>query len=92
MNRDDSGERSKKEEGGKHAMGSFFILPSCFISGVYMFGEPMEIPKVGSYVSFMDPEGNRVSMLEPVPVNRHGPAKKPTPKAAAKKGGGKKKW
>lgn len=72
-------------------MGSFFILPSCFISGVYMFGEPMEIPNVVSYVSFPDSEGNRISMLEPVPMNWHA-GKKPTPKAAAKKGGGKKKW
>lgn len=34
--------------------------------------QPMEIPNVGSYVSFLDPEGNRVSMLEPIPVNWHG--------------------
>jgi predicted enzyme related to lactoylglutathione lyase len=55
-------------------------------AGGKVLSEPMEIPKVGSYVSFMDPEGNRVSMLEPVPVNWHGPAKKPTPETAAKKG------
>ena len=29
-------------------------------------GEPMEIPGVGQYVSFMDTEGNRVSMLQPL--------------------------
>ena len=34
-------------------------------------GEPMEIPGVGSYVSFMDTEGNRVSLLQPAP--RKGP-------------------
>jgi hypothetical protein len=34
-------------------------------AGGRVLGEPMEIPGVGRYVSFMDPEGNRVSMLEP---------------------------
>ncbi len=29
-------------------------------------GEPMMIPNVGEYVSFIDTEGNRVSMLQPV--------------------------
>ena len=28
--------------------------------------EPMEIPGIGQYVSFMDTEGNRVSMLQPL--------------------------
>ena len=36
-------------------------------SGGKVLGEPMEIPGVGKYVSFMDPEGNRVSMLQPLP-------------------------
>ncbi|SNS10812.1 hypothetical protein SAMN06265795_10155 [Noviherbaspirillum humi] len=36
-------------------------------SGGQVLGEPMEIPGVGHYVSFMDPEGNRVSMLQPLP-------------------------
>jgi hypothetical protein len=31
-------------------------------------GEPMEIPGVGQYVSFMDTEGNRASMLQPIPL------------------------
>lgn len=31
-----------------------------------MPGEEMNIPGAGQYVSFMDTEGNRVSMLEPV--------------------------
>jgi predicted enzyme related to lactoylglutathione lyase len=35
-------------------------------------GEPMEIPGVGQYVSFFDTEGNRVSMLQPIPRNWHG--------------------
>ncbi len=43
--------------------------------------------EMGSYVSFLDPEGNRVSMLEPIPMNWHGPVTKPTPKMAAKKSG-----
>jgi len=30
-------------------------------------GEPMEIPNVGWIVSFFDTEGNRVSMLQPMP-------------------------
>ena len=34
-------------------------------AGGKVLGEPMEIPGVGQYVSFMDTEGNRVSMLQP---------------------------
>ena len=30
--------------------------------------EPMEIPGVGSYISFRDTEGNRVAMLQPLPL------------------------
>ena len=41
-----------------------------------VLGEPMEIPNVGSYVSFIDTEGNRVSMLQPIPVNWHAPKEK----------------
>ena len=36
-------------------------------AGGNVLGDPMEIPGVGQYVSFMDTEGNRVSMLQPVP-------------------------
>ena len=36
-------------------------------AGGEVLGEPMEIPGVGKYVSFMDSEGNRVSMLQPLP-------------------------
>ena len=39
-------------------------------AGGKMLGEPMEIPGVGRYVSFVDSEGNRVSMLQPLPRNR----------------------
>jgi len=34
-------------------------------AGGKVLGDPMEIPGVGRYVSFTDPEGNRVSMLQP---------------------------
>ena len=54
-------------------------------AGGTLLGEPMEIPKVGKYVSFIDPEGNRVSMLEPLPYNWHTPKKKPVKKLLAKK-------
>ena len=36
-------------------------------AGGAVFGKPMEIPGVGHYVSFTDTEGNRVSMLQPLP-------------------------
>ena len=38
-------------------------------AGGEVLGEPMPIPGVGFYVSFMDTEGNRSSMLEPVAAN-----------------------
>ncbi len=38
-------------------------------SGGNVLGEPMEIPGVGQYVSFIDTEGNRISMLQPLPRN-----------------------
>jgi uncharacterized protein len=42
-------------------------------AGGKVLGEPVEIPGVGRYVSFADTEGNRVSMLQPVPRNGHAP-------------------
>lgn len=36
-------------------------------SGGKVLGEPMEIPGVGQYVSFLDTEGNRVSLLQALP-------------------------
>ena len=36
-------------------------------AGGKVLGEPMEIPGIGQYVSFVDTEGNRVSMLQPLP-------------------------
>ncbi|CAG1013195.1 hypothetical protein ANAEL_04630 [Anaerolineales bacterium] len=41
--------------------------------GGKVLGEPMEIPGVGQYVSFVDTEGNRLSMLQPIPRNWHPP-------------------
>lgn len=42
-------------------------------AGGKVLGEPMEIPGVGPYISFIDTEGNRVSMLQPIPRNWHAP-------------------
>ena len=35
-------------------------------AGGKILGEPMEITGIGQYVSFIDTEGNRVSMLQPM--------------------------
>ena len=40
-------------------------------AGGKVLGEPMEIPTVGTYVSFVDTEGNRVSMLQPSMAQSH---------------------
>ncbi len=37
-------------------------------AGGKVLGEPMDIPGVGRYVAFFDTEGNRVSMLQPLPM------------------------
>jgi predicted enzyme related to lactoylglutathione lyase len=37
-------------------------------AGGKVLGEPMDIPGVGRYVGFHDTEGNRVSMLQPLPM------------------------
>ena len=42
-------------------------------AGGKVLGDPMDIPGVGRYVSFTDTEGNRVSMLQPIPTNQHAP-------------------
>jgi hypothetical protein len=42
-------------------------------AGGKVLGEPMEIPGIGQYVSFTDTEGNRVSMLQPLPRSGHAP-------------------
>jgi len=36
-------------------------------AGGKILGDPMDIPGIGRYVSFVDTEGNRVSMLQPLP-------------------------
>lgn len=47
-------------------------------AGGQVLGQPMEIPGVGQYVSFADTEGNRASILQPIP--RPAPAPKPARK------------
>ena len=42
-------------------------------SGGKVLGEPMMIPGVGQYVSFRDTEGNRVSVLQPIPADWDAP-------------------
>jgi uncharacterized protein len=36
-------------------------------AGGAVLGEPVNIPGIGAYVAFVDSEGNRVSMLQPLP-------------------------
>ena len=38
--------------------------------GGKVLGEPMDSPRVGTYVSFTDTEGSRVSLLQPVAAQR----------------------
>jgi len=45
-------------------------------AGGRVLGEPMEIPGIGTYVSFFDTEGNRVSMLRPLPRMAERPTSK----------------
>jgi len=56
-------------------------------AGGQVLGEPMDIPGVGGYVSFTDSEGNRVGMLQPLPMAKPKarPAAKARSKAPAKK-------
>jgi hypothetical protein len=57
-------------------------------SGGQVLGDPMDIPGVGAYVSITDTEGNRVGVLEPMPMEKpakKAAAKKPAKKAAKKK-------
>ena len=41
-------------------------MKSINAAGGKVLGDPMDIPGVGKYVSFMDTEGNRVSILQPM--------------------------
>ncbi|HKP98111.1 MAG TPA: VOC family protein [Fibrobacteria bacterium] len=52
-------------------------------AGGTVLGEPMDIPGIGRYVSFTDPEGNRVSVLQPAPMEKPAKAKSATKKKAA---------
>jgi predicted enzyme related to lactoylglutathione lyase len=36
-------------------------------AGGKVFGQPVEIPGIGEYVAFEDSEGNRLSLLKPIP-------------------------
>jgi predicted enzyme related to lactoylglutathione lyase len=36
--------------------------------GQVLGDEPWDIPGVGKYIAFLDPEGNRSSMLQPLPA------------------------
>jgi predicted enzyme related to lactoylglutathione lyase len=35
-------------------------------SGGKVLGEPVDIPGIGMYVSFLDTEGNRAGMIQPI--------------------------
>ena len=37
-------------------------------NGGKVLGEPMDIPGTGTYVSFIDTEGNRASIIQPLPM------------------------
>jgi uncharacterized protein len=54
-------------------------------AGGTVLGDPVEIPGVGLYVSFVDPERNRVSMLQPIPMNWHAAKAKAKKKLVTKK-------
>jgi len=54
-------------------------------AGGKVLGEPMDIPGVGGYVSFVDSEGNRVSMLQPLPMAKARKPAKAKKKAARRK-------
>jgi hypothetical protein len=41
-------------------------MPRIIAAGGEVLGEPMSIPGVGDYVSFVDTEGNRNSIIEPL--------------------------
>jgi predicted enzyme related to lactoylglutathione lyase len=54
-------------------------------AGGKVLGEPMDIPGVGGYVSFVDSEGNRVSMLQPLAMAKARKPAKAKKKAARRK-------
>ena len=54
-------------------------------AGGEVLGDPMDLPGVGQYVSFRDSEGNRVGMLQPLPMDKPKAAKKPAASKPAPK-------
>ena len=59
-------------------------------AGGQVMGNPMDIPGIGAFISIKDSEGNRVGMLEPLPMKKEAKKKtaakkKPARKAARKK-------
>ena len=54
-------------------------------AGGEVLGDPMSIPGVGEYVSIRDSEGNRVGMLEPLPMPKKAKSKPKAKKPAAAK-------
>jgi len=46
-------------------------------AGGRLLDAPMDIPGVGRYLAIVDPEGNRLGMLQPVPRNWHAPDAEP---------------
>lgn len=42
------------------------VMAKVTAAGGEVLGEPMDIPGVGLYVAFLDTEGNRASLLQPV--------------------------
>ena|SRR5688572_3978811 len=53
-------------------------------AGGKVLGQPMDIPGIGAYVPITDSEGNRVGMLQPLPMKKEA-KKRPAVKAKAKK-------
>lgn len=51
----------------KEAMKKVIDAGGKVLGGLRAQGEPDDIPGVGLYVSFIDTEGNRVSILQPAP-------------------------
>jgi uncharacterized protein len=54
-------------------------------AGGEVLGEPMDIPGVGKYVSFTDSEGNRVSLIQPLPMEQKPMGKKASVRSGTKK-------
>lgn len=53
----------------RHA-GPFLFCERVMDASGTIDGKPMEIPGIGTFVMFKDTEGNRVGMLQPVPMEQ----------------------